>query len=240
LLDRLIVLDQIALPETPVSWAPIPFDRSKAGNTLSDWMALPWEGPETVVLPGFHTAAENALKAFSTGTRTAVENGLKRAINPAPAGQDLFLTVCSLMSCGARTELLSRWRTGGQTSYDLVREFVQELPHAAPSDAWQRSVALTVESRINYDNEPRIKRPSDDAALQASHPFFWAGYLLVDSSGELAQETPKDEPVIKFKNPEVKPAGQAEGKDKGAGAERPGIRGQKKGRGVGSAGAGDN
>jgi len=203
LLDRLIVLDQIAPPETPVSWPPIPIDRSKAGNTLSDWMALPWEGPETVVLPGFHTAAENALK---------------RATNPALVGQDLFLTVCSLMSCGARTILLSRWRTGGQTSYDLVREFVQELPHAAPSDAWQRSVVLTVESRINYDAEPRIKRSGDDADLRASHPFFWAGYLLVDSSGEIAQDTPKDEAVIKFKNPDVKPGGQPEGKAKNDGA----------------------
>jgi tetratricopeptide (TPR) repeat protein len=222
LLDRLIVLDQIAPPETPVSWAPIPIDRNKAGNTLSDWMGLPWEGPETVILPGFHTAAENALK---------------RATNPALAGQDLFLTVCSLMSCGARTVLLSRWRTGGQTSYDLVREFVQELPHAAPSDAWQRSVVLTVESRINYDGEPRIKRSADDADLRANHPFFWAGYLLVDSSGEITAEAPKDESVIKFKGPDVKPAGPAEGKDKGAG--KPGNRGQKRGRGAGGVGGGD-
>jgi hypothetical protein len=123
------------------------------------------------------------------------------------------------MSCGARTVLLSRWRTGGQTSYDLVREFVQELPHAAPSDAWQRSVFLTVDSRINYDGEPRIKRPTDDADLRASHPFFWAGYLLIDSSGDLAKEAPKDEPVIKFKNPQAKPADQPAIKDEGVGGQ---------------------
>jgi hypothetical protein len=201
LLDRLIVLDQIGPVESPVSWAPITIDHGKVGSTLSDWMALPWEGPETVVLPGFHTAAENAMKR----------------VNPALAGQDLFLTVCSLMSCGARTVLLSRWRSGGQTSYDLVREFVQELPHAAPSDAWQRSVFLTVASRISYNGEPRIKRSADDEDLRASHPFFWAGYLLVDSSGELPKEAPKEEPVIKFKNPEAKPADRAEAQEKKAG-----------------------
>jgi tetratricopeptide (TPR) repeat protein len=201
LLDRLIVLDQIAPAESPASWTPITIDRGKAGSTLSDWMALPWEGPEAVVLPGFHTAAENALKRAS----------------PALVGQDVFLTVCSLMSCGARTVLLSRWRTGGQTGYDLVREFVQELPHAAPSDAWQRSVFLTVESRINYNGEPRIKRSADDEDLRASHPFFWAGYLLIDSSGELPKEASKEESVIKFKNPEVKPAERPEAQDKKAG-----------------------
>ena len=43
------------------------------------------------------------------------------------------------MSTGARTIVLSRWRPGGQTSVDIIREFVQELPHTTPADAWQRS-----------------------------------------------------------------------------------------------------
>ena len=54
-------------------------------------------------------------------------------------GSDLFLSIMGLMSSGVRTVLISRWRTGGQTSYDLVREFAQELPHTTPVDAWQRA-----------------------------------------------------------------------------------------------------
>ena len=47
-------------------------------------------------------------------------------------GNEVFLSVCGLMANGARTMLLSRWRTGGQTSFDLVREFIQELADTAP------------------------------------------------------------------------------------------------------------
>ena len=46
------------------------------------------------------------------------------------------------MSTGTRTVLLSRWRSGGQSSLDLVREFTQELPHTTPADAWQRAVQV--------------------------------------------------------------------------------------------------
>ncbi len=45
----------------------------------------------------------------------------KQASDP---GDEVFLAVCGLMANGARTILLSRWRTGGQTSVDLVREFL--------------------------------------------------------------------------------------------------------------------
>ena len=76
--------------------------------------------------------------------------------------------------------LLSRWRTGGQTSFDLVREFVQELPHTTPADAWQRAILLTAASRLNLEAEPRIKRAPADEPPKANHPFFWAGYMLVD------------------------------------------------------------
>ena len=41
---------------------PAPLDRGKAGGTLADWLALPWGGPDVVILPGFHTAAEDGLK----------------------------------------------------------------------------------------------------------------------------------------------------------------------------------
>lgn len=167
--DRLVVLDDLTGTEAgPYSWSPLSPDRGKPGSTLADWFALPWKSPAVVVLPGFHTAAES---------------GLKRLDRDDPGG-NLFLSVCGLMANGAQTVLLSRWRTGGQSSFDLVREFVQELPGTLPAEAWQRAVLLTSASRLEVEAEPRIQ-PQAQAAqkepLTGAHPFFWAGYLLVDS-----------------------------------------------------------
>ncbi|MGD0896908.1 MAG: CHAT domain-containing protein [Thermoguttaceae bacterium] len=172
LLDRLVVLDDIAVtPEhMPYGWSPLPADRGKPGGTLADWIAWPWGGPEEIILPGFHTAAEEALKRPG------------RAAN----GNEIFLAVCGLMADGARTVLLSRWRTGGQTSFDLACEFVQELPHTTPADAWQRAVQVVAGSRLNVEAEPRVKRTTVDEPPRANHPFFWAGYMLVDSGVEAA------------------------------------------------------
>jgi CHAT domain-containing protein len=187
LFDRLVVLEDTPSGEGPFSWFPLPSDKGKTGNTLGDWLTLPWAGPEEIVLPGYHTAAEN---------------GLKRTV-PATAGNEVFLSVCGLMASGARTVLMSRWRTGGQTSYDIVREFVQELPHAAPSDAFQRAVFLTVDSQLNLEGEPRIKRSTSENELpKATHPFFWAGYMLVDSGGD---PRPADAPAAQAPGPAVAP-----------------------------------
>ncbi|MBN1590177.1 MAG: CHAT domain-containing protein [Pirellulales bacterium] len=182
LFDGLIVYEDIAADKGGVyAWQPIQTKRSKQGSTLGDWLSLPWGGPQTIILPGFHTAAET---------------GLKRGVGHAP-GEEMFLSVCGLMASGARTVLLSRWRTGGQTSFSLVREFAQELPHATPAEAWQRSVLLTRDTRINPENEPRVKLTTDQEPPKAEHPFFWAGYMLIDS-GDAPQEAPEEQkPVLK-------------------------------------------
>lgn len=182
LFDELIVLDDIHPGDRgSFDWSPAQVDRNKPGASLGAWLQLPWGGPERVILPGFHSSAENALKRNSTGS-------------------DLFLAVTGLMASGAKTVLISRWRVGGQTSFDLVREFAQELPHTTPADAWQRSVLLVSSRPLDTDSEPRIKRASGDGAanLSAANPFFWSGYMLVDS-GKLA---PNDDlpppPVLNF------------------------------------------
>ena len=164
LFDRLVVLAEVAPPEKGLlDWSPVPLDQNSPTSTLNFWMALPWTGPEQVILPGFRTPAENALKK-----------------NPH-AGADMFLAVTGLMASGARTVLISRWRTGGQSSYDLVREFVQELPHTTASDAWQRSVFLLNERPINPELEPRIVTSGIQKPPLGTHPFFWAGFLLADT-----------------------------------------------------------
>ncbi|MBN2578476.1 MAG: hypothetical protein JXB10_05745 [Pirellulales bacterium] len=183
LFERMIVLDDLSPEEKdPYGWFVSPQDRGRPGGTLADWLHLPWGGPEEILLPGFHTAAEDGLRRRGRGL----------------PGNEVFLTVCGLMSDGARTILLGRWRTGGQSSYDLVREFAQELPHAAPADAWQRAVLLESETQLNLEAEPRLKTAATDEIPKGDHPFFWGGYLLIDSGRppEPALEKPAAPPIM--------------------------------------------
>jgi tetratricopeptide (TPR) repeat protein len=188
LINELVVLDEInAAGAKGYNWMPIPVSGSRsatAGNMLGDWVSLPWGGPDTVVLPGLHTSAEDALKSV-------------KGVDP---GSEIFSSVCALMAGGSRTLLLSRWRTGGQTTYDLVREFTQELPHSSPAESWKRAVLLTAGSRVNFDLEPRVKHSPTDEAPKANHPFFWAGYMLVDpGTSPRKSDDAADAPVLKIK-----------------------------------------
>jgi len=161
--DGLLVLDDLDDPSRgPYDWSPARVDRGKAGGALASWFTLPWGGPDWVVLPGFHTAAEDAVRT------------------PAQ-GEEVFLTLCGLMSSGVRTVVLSRWRMGGQTSYDLMREFLQELPHTSPAASWQRSVALTIDMPIDPMREPRLRLSPTTEEMTGRHPAFWSGYILSTS-----------------------------------------------------------
>jgi len=175
LFDRVVTYDEIPPPEgNPHHWMPIPVTKDPVGSSLETWLALPWKGPDQVFLPGYHTAAENSLKGIS----------------PQLAGSDVFLPVCGLMSTGARTVLLSRWRTGGQNGFNLVKEFVQELPHTTPADAWQRSILVNIENELQPDREPRIELSNTATPPKAEHPFFWSGYLLIDTGTPLVDAPP--------------------------------------------------
>lgn len=191
LIGQLIVLDDIQPPaKGPYSWAPIQIERGKPGNTLGDWLALPFGAPSVIILPGYHTAAENGLKQ----------------VGSAAPGTEIFQTVCGLMAAGTKTILIARWRTGGRSNLDLVREFAQELPYTSASDAWQRAALLVARSRLDISAEPRIKEASDVEVVGGSHPFFWGGLMLVDS-GE-APQSPEEEP--KAEEPVLKAAAAAE------------------------------
>jgi hypothetical protein len=214
LFDQLVVLDDLVPPSDvgPYEWAPAPGDRGKLGGSLDAWLHLPWGGPERVILPGFHSSAESALKRNANG-------------------QDLFLAVCGLMGSGARTVLISRWRVGGQSTFDLMREFAQELPHTSAAEAWQRSVLLTTSHPLEPELEPRLKTPGGEVAVpNADNPFFWSGYMLVDSGRLPADQEPPPAPVLNFqKKPAVAPAAAAPGKAVPAGKlpPAPGPRAQR-------------
>ena len=162
--DRLIVLNDIKRSSTdPFNWLPAIADGKVPQSKLADWMALPWDAPKLIVLPGFDTAASGSVGKKSTG-------------------EEMLQTTMGLLSTGCQTVLLSRWRLGGQASFDLVREFVTQLNDESPSSALQRSIELVRSSPIDPDAEPRIdsKSVTEENVPTGEHPFFWAGYQLID------------------------------------------------------------
>jgi hypothetical protein len=173
LLDGLIVLDDVAGDD--ITWSgslPLPRGRGMADNTLDASVSQTFGGPQRVVITGYATAAEQGLKP----SRRAATRG-------ARSGAEMYQTLCGMMASGARTILLSRWRTGGRTNVELVHEFVKEVPHVPASEAWQRACLLARGNTLVIQNEPRLKGMKDSGELPtANHPFFWAGYMLVDTS----------------------------------------------------------
>jgi tetratricopeptide (TPR) repeat protein len=166
--DRLVVLaDNEDSDKQPLGWSPLTLDAGKPGSSVADWLQLPLAGVDQFILPGFHTPAEFGLKRGGTG-------------------DEVFLAVCGLMAGGGRTILLSRWRVGGQSTIDLMREFIQELPHESAASAWRRSVQLAGDRLLDPSQEGRIKSSRPDG-LKADHPFFWSGYLLVDTGVAIAE-----------------------------------------------------
>jgi CHAT domain-containing protein len=178
LTDVLVVLDEVELElSQPLAWSPLAPTRSSKQSSLSRWLRLPQFGPQRILLPGARTLAE-------AGGKTS-----KRKAAGSPMGTELFLASCGLMSTGAQTVLLSSWRVGGEATFELTREFLQELPYTAASAAWQRSVKLAMELPLEPAKQPRVKASGEeDLELSAAHPFFWAGYLLMDSGAPAPAE----------------------------------------------------
>ena len=191
LFDRLIVLDEIDTKGSGAfNWSVLPMDKSRSAGALERWFTLPWGGPDQIILPGFHTAAETSLRGQSVAT----------------SGDEVFLSMCGLMSTGARTVLISRWRTGGPSAGNLVREFTQELTHTTAAEAWQRSVELSLDATLDPAREPRIKdRLKVEGELRADHPMFWAGYMLVDTGSPAKKPDKEPEDAIKIELDRLKP-----------------------------------
>jgi hypothetical protein len=192
LLDALVAFDDIEMDSSaPSGWSALPTARGGGRDALSAWIALPYGGPQQVVLTGFATAAEQGLKSSRRSSGRA-----------SRSGSEIFQSLCSLMADGGRTILITRWRTGGGTNFDLVREFMRELPNVPATEALQRACLLARESPLEAAREPRLKRSDETGELPtANHPFFWAGYLLVDTSPRPALDENADEQQPAADNP---------------------------------------
>lgn len=194
--ETLVVLDEVELDLfRPLDWSPLAEGRNSKQSSLSHWLTLPQFGPQRVVLPATRTVAERGGKISK-----------RKGVSPTP-GSELFLASCSLMSSGAQTVLLSTWRVGGDSALELTREFLQELPFTTAAAAWQRSVMLTRELQLDGEQEPRIKASkNEDPEVTAKHPFFWAGYQLIDAGAPAVDEAESDdadaqaEPVAQLKS----------------------------------------
>jgi hypothetical protein len=187
LLDSLIVLDELSGDIIGEASFLLPRSRSAAKDKANAWITLPYGGPEQIMIAGFKTEAQQGLKTTRRGT------------NRARSGDDVFITLCNLMSGGARNILLTRWRTSGRTNFDLIRDFAKETADTPASIAWQRACLLARENPIDLNHEPRLKKSNETGETpKTDHPFFWAGYLVVDTGPRPAKpekaEVPKPEP----------------------------------------------
>jgi tetratricopeptide (TPR) repeat protein len=163
--QQLVVLDDIPMT-APLGWSPF---TTKARTPVASWLTLPWGGPRLVVLPAFHTAAENSFRG------NALHNG-----------DDLFMSAMLLEACGAKTVLVSRWRTGGRVSYDLVEHFLAQLAEKPAAQAWRQAIMEVGSNPINADEEPRVRKDPNVEMPIANHPFFWGAFMLIDR-GEIAE-----------------------------------------------------
>ncbi|MFK7767699.1 MAG: tetratricopeptide repeat protein [Mariniblastus sp.] len=158
--DQLVVWSDIKSVRSPLAMMPMQIDKDKNSNSISNWMSLPWRGPEHVVMPGFNSDGGSGMR------------------NDANGG-DLFLTTLGMLASGTRTTLISRWATGGKTSLQLTGEYAAALAKDGPVKAIHNSRRLTRTLDVDFENEPRVRVKKTDPSIKAEHPFFWASHMLI-------------------------------------------------------------
>ncbi len=156
---RLVVVAPRAIdPTRALAFAPTKEDGNRYEGSLAGWLAFPNHSPTSVVLPGLRTP----VGAGRLGD-----------------GSELFMTLTALHAAGTRDILLSRWAVGGQSTSLLMREFLQELPHAGMQGAWQRAKLLLRDAELIPESEPLLGSAQRDLEkLTGDTPLFWAGYLV--------------------------------------------------------------
>lgn len=178
LVDALVVLDELPPTSTASGAAMIPSEGSQRVMAFDEWLAPPRKRPGLLVLAGFQSAAA----AVNTPSK----------LPPRP-GDELFEASMTALAAGARTAVISRWRTGGFTTAELMREFVRDClgpgdGSGGPAESWRRAVDLVTPEPLHLPYEPRVKLVGNSVLEDASHPFFWAGYMLVDTGTMPAAE----------------------------------------------------
>ena len=52
-------------PAAYFQWSPMPLDRTRGAGSLAQWLAPPRLGASCILLPEFHTPAENSLRSLA-------------------------------------------------------------------------------------------------------------------------------------------------------------------------------
>jgi tetratricopeptide (TPR) repeat protein len=174
LCDRLVLADEL-VGDGPIAERPLALGASgKPVFTFADWLSPPPKRPQVVIVPGLQTEMADGLAKL-----------------PERPGDDLFIAATDLLAAGATTAVVSRWRMGGKLGVDLVEEFLRDLAiepeadDAAPARSraaasWQRAIDVVMAEEPDVAREPRVKQSPAAALADAKHPFFWAGYTLID------------------------------------------------------------
>ncbi|MGL4513553.1 MAG: CHAT domain-containing protein [Lacipirellulaceae bacterium] len=170
-LDTLVVDSGIEFsPAAPYAVSLVPRGKKEPGN-LIDWQMTPHPGPRGVVITRSRTIAERQLK----GSRRGGSRGGDRT------GDELFQATCAILAPGVESVLLSRWTTEGTRAREIAAEYLIGIADASPTAALRRSLRLAKSMPLEARLEPRLDVEVDGAATpDASHPFFWSGYLLVE------------------------------------------------------------
>ncbi|MDO5310193.1 MAG: hypothetical protein Q4G03_11985 [Planctomycetia bacterium] len=171
-LQRLVVWKEIV--GNTWNWSPFAPAKSRGMNSVNSWIASPWGAPRLMVMPALRTHAEDSLKDGGDGS-------------------ELFLPVLAMQASGADTMLLSRWRTGGRSMFDLTQEFLKNYPEMPVAEAWKQAVTSVSARDVVVEEEPRLRKLGrSEPTPRYDSPFWWAGYLLIDS-GEPTQSSVLEE-----------------------------------------------
>lgn len=197
LFDQLLVPLDSDLVGDAYAWSPLPLDRGGNAGALARWIALPFDGPERMLLTGVQMTVEQ-------GQRNRRRNSANRTAATRD-GDELFQAACGLFSTGVRTLLITRWQTGGAVQEALVREFAGEMNRVPAGEAWQRSVRLARAMPLDPAQEPRFRLTDEAGDMPtADHPFFWAGFVLFDTGRDPREkdaEPKEEERVVEASKP---------------------------------------
>ena len=101
LLDGLVSLDDIQGDTLGEPAFLFPKSRGASKEKTNAWITLPYGGPERLVITGFKTEAQQGLK---TPRRETSRTTAARKPTAAP-GDDIFVSLCNLMSSGHAVDL---------------------------------------------------------------------------------------------------------------------------------------
>lgn len=162
--DNLVVVDDMEdIEYLPYGWSLAQIDKGKPGSDLGSWFPLPLATPQAIYLPGFHTAAEDSLKRGGDGA-------------------ELFAAAMGTFCGGTQTLAVSRWHSAGDAAVRITAGIGARIDSMPASQAWQEAIAEVRDSPLDVAHEPRVRvlgelKPPE----KASHPFFWADMMLIDT-----------------------------------------------------------